>query len=156
MGSILWVLLYMNYWTWDKSLNLGITTIDAQHRHIADFINKLIEANITGDNILTSQALIGLLDYTITHFAFEEALIAQTNYPLIEGHKTAHNAFAERINRYKELHEAGNDIVKPLANELKLWLTQHIKIEDKQYVPYVKEKVHNSWLKAALTKFFGK
>jgi hemerythrin len=146
----------MSYWIWDTSLNLGIEIIDSQHQHIAEFINQLYDAHLAKDDILVSQVLIGLMDYTITHFAFEEELIALAKYPLTNEHKNAHAAFTARIDNYRMQHEHGIQIARPLSSELKIWLTQHIKIEDKKYVPYVKRGFNKSWVEAALVRFFGK
>jgi len=146
----------MSHWIWDSSLDLGIEIIDSQHKHIVEFINELYDAHRSKDSLLISQALIGLTDYTITHFAFEEELIMLAKYPLTNEHKNVHAAFTSRIEKYKDLHEQGLDIARPLSSELKMWLTQHIKIEDKKYVPYVKKGFNKSWVESALTRFFNK
>ena len=102
-----------------------------------------------------SQVLIGLVDYTVTHFAFEEELMIWAGYPLADAHKRVHESFTVRINDYIEQHEAGHDITRPLLSELQLWLAQHIKGEDKNYAPHVKKALNVNWLSKALTKFFG-
>lgn len=145
----------MSHWIWDPSLDLGIDIIDSQHKHIVDFINELYTAHLSKDDLLISQVLIGLMDYTLTHFAFEEELIMLAKYPLTEEHKSVHAAFTDRIDHYRTKHEKGIDVARPLAAELKIWLTQHIKIEDKKYVPYVKQGLNKSWLESALLRFFG-
>lgn len=132
----------MSYWVWDSTLELGIPMIDAQHKHIVDFINHLYEAMQTHDDILVSHALIGLADYTITHFAFEEKLLDIANYPLLEAHKEVHTAFTNRIKSFRQQHEGGKDVARAMMMELKLWLTQHINIEDRRYLPFVKKKLH--------------
>lgn len=128
----------MSYWKWDAELDLGIPMIDAQHKHIVDFINYLHEAIQNHDEFLISHALIGLSDYTITHFAFEEKLLEISKYPLITAHKEVHTAFTKRIDSFRQQHEAGKDIARAMMMELKLWLTQHIKNEDRNYLPFVK------------------
>lgn len=132
----------MSYWEWDSSLNLGIDMVDAQHRHIVDFINELHTAQLSHDRFLVSKTLTCLLDYTVTHFAFEEKLIALANYPLTEAHQAIHVAFTARIHAYKQQHDNGVDIIVPLISELKTWLTQHIKDEDKNYVAHVKKRLN--------------
>jgi len=145
----------MSYWIWDSSLSLGIDAIDDQHRRILDYINELHAAHQEKDRVKVSQVLIGLVDYTVTHFAFEEELMLWAGYPLAEAHRQAHTAFTTHINDYISQHEAGHDIARPLMSELQLWLTHHIKSEDRNYVPHVKKVLNRSWLNRALTKFFG-
>lgn len=145
----------MSYWIWDDSLNLGIDIIDGQHRQIADFINNLYTAHLYKDDLLVSQTLIGLVDYVQTHFAFEEELITMAKYPLTADHKVAHASFTTRIDQYRHMHEQGKNVTRLLMSELKIWLTQHIKIEDKKYVPYVQRGFNRSWVENALLRFFG-
>lgn len=132
----------MSYWVWDPSLDLGIQMVDSQHHHIMNFINELDSACTSQDQFLVSKTIIGLLDYTITHFAFEEKLMAMAAYPLSADHKVIHDRFATHIDNYKKQHDAGMDVTTALMAELKDWLIHHIKSEDKNYVPYVKHKLN--------------
>lgn len=141
------------YWVWDDSLSIGIESIDAQHRRIIDYINELEAARAANDRIGISQVLIGLTEYTITHFTFEEELMMLADYPITAEHQRAHAAFAARIHRYMEQHESGADVTRRLLSELKLWLSQHIQGSDKHYAPFVKKTITNDWLMTTLAKF---
>ncbi|KOR30237.1 hypothetical protein TI04_06720 [Achromatium sp. WMS2] len=141
------------YWEWNNSLSLGISAIDSQHRRIVDYINELETARIANDKIGISQVLIGLIDYTMTHFAFEEELMQLGDYPYLNAHRQSHESFTKRINHYVEQHENGVDISRKLLSELKLWLSEHISRDDKHYVPYVKKCITQDWLSNTLAKF---
>ncbi len=147
----------MSYWVWDSALDIGIDVIDGQHRRIVDYINDLHEAHTKHDHDQVTQILLGLVDYTVTHFAFEEDLMAQAGYPLSDSHKKVHESFIAHIKNYKKEHEKGRDIARKLMSELQIWLTNHIKNEDRHYVPYANEILDRkkSWLKKALGNFFG-
>ncbi len=99
---------------------------------------------------------MGLVDYTISHFAFEENLMAQAGYPLSDPHIDVHRVFIAHVNNYKKQHEAGRDITRKLMSELQIWLTNHIKKEDKDYVPYVNKFLNKKkgWLDRTLGRFF--
>jgi len=125
---------------WDDSLNTGIKTIDQQHRGIVDFINKLHAAGLKEDRDTIESVLTGLTDYTHSHFSYEEQLQQQHGYPLIVPHKKAHDNFIIRLNEYKKRHNNGENIARGLSGELVIWLTNHIKNEDRDYVPYCKKK----------------
>jgi hemerythrin len=139
------------YWVWDSSLSVGIEAIGAQHRRIVNYINEIHAAHQKHERVEVSQVLIGLVDYTVTHFAFEEELMIWAGYPLADAHKRAHESFTARINDYIEQHESGQDITRSLLSELQLWLAQHIKGEDKNYAPYVKKVLNKGWLRKRLT-----
>lgn len=146
----------MTYWTWDSSLSVGIDIIDKQHQRIVDYINDLYAAQQSGDRDKVSSVLAGLIDYTTTHFVFEEDLMKRSGYPLFDLHKKVHDDFVTRVNRYVEDHKRGRDVTRKLMSELQIWLTNHIKKEDKDYSPYGKKVLQGSWLNKALNQFIGK
>lgn len=141
------------YWLWDGSLSIGIEAIDDQHRRIVDYINELEAARAAEDKMGVSQVLIGLMDYTMTHFAFEEELMVIANYPLTDAHKRAHSSFVNRVSYYIEQHESGVDVTRKLLSELKLWVSEHINGEDRRYIPYIKKVITKDWLTDTLAKF---
>lgn len=143
----------MQYWGWNDSLAIGIDAIDNQHRRIVDYINELEVARASDDKVGVSQVLIGLLDYTMTHFAFEEELMVFADYPLKDAHRLTHEAFTNHITQYVEQHERGVDVTRRLLSELKLWLSEHIQGEDRRYAPHVKIALTREWLATALAKF---
>ena len=145
----------MIWWSWDDSLSVGIDIIDGQHRRIIDYINELYSAKAHKDQERVTQVLMGLVDYTHTHFAFEEELMKQAGYPLSESHKKVHDAFVQHITKYVEQHEAGKDITRKLLADLQIWLTNHIKNDDRDYAPFAARVMKQSWLKKTLNRFFG-
>ena len=147
----------MSYWSWDPSLSIGIDVIDAQHRRIVDYINELHAAHADNSRDKISDVLTGLVDYTLTHFAFEEDLMENSGYPFIEAHKKVHVAFAENIGKFVEQHEAGHDVTRRLLSTLQVWLTNHIKHDDKDYSTLVKKTLNKNqgWIKKAIGKWFS-
>jgi hemerythrin len=147
----------MAFMAWDPSLETGIDIIDQQHQGIVKYINELHDAAATEDRSKVSQVLEGLIHYTVSHFAFEEDLLNQHGYPLLDAHKKVHRNFIARIENYKNQHENGKNIAKPLSGELQLWLASHIKTEDNDYVNTLNIKSPTgSKLSAMVKKFFGK
>lgn len=145
----------MSYWFWDASLSVGIDVIDGQHRRIVDYINELDVARTNDDQEKITQVLEGLVDYTRTHFAFEEDMMQQAGYPLSASHKRVHDTFVTHIERYVAQHESGKDVSRKLMSELQIWLTNHIRNDDRDYAPYASKILNKSWLKRTLGKFFG-
>ena len=59
---------------WVPDYNTGIDVIDDQHKRILDYINEIdgIDANTDRDRV--KQILENIIDYTQSHFTFEESL----------------------------------------------------------------------------------
>ncbi|WP_295444493.1 bacteriohemerythrin [uncultured Thiodictyon sp.] len=145
----------MIYWSWDPSLSVGIDVIDSQHRRIVDYINELAVARNERDKEEVTQVLMNLVDYTNTHFAFEEELMKNAGYPLSDSHKKVHEAFISNIKKFVQQHEEGRDVTSKLMSTLQIWLTNHIKRDDKDYAPYAAKMMNPGWLKKTLNRFFG-
>ena len=147
----------MIYWSWDKSLSVGIDLIDNQHRRIVDYINELGTAYHEQDREKVSEILMGLIDYTATHFTFEEDLMRRSNYPLYDSHKKVHDSFVAHINTFVKQHDKGHDVTKRLISELQVWLTNHIKNDDADYAPYVSKSLSKNagWISRTLGRLFG-
>ncbi len=99
---------------------------------------------------------MGLVDYTMTHFAFEEDLMERSGYPLSESHKKVHSSFTANINKLVKQHESGKDITRRLLSTLQIWLTNHIKNDDKDYSSDVKkmQNKNKGWIKRTVGRLF--
>ncbi|MCB1784816.1 MAG: bacteriohemerythrin [Chromatiaceae bacterium] len=146
----------MTYWTWDPSLSVGVDVIDGQHRRIVDYINELDLARKDDDRARIGEILSNLVDYTRTHFAFEEDLMARSGYPLSESHKQVHRSYVAHIDKFVEQHRAGKDVTRRLMSELQIWLTNHIRNADTDYAPYAQKSLNRNkgWIGNALSRLF--
>lgn len=135
------------------SLNTGIDTIDLQHRKIVDYINELHNAAQVADRELVGRVLNGLIDYTTSHFGFEEEMLESNRYDDIEEHKRLHEKFIAKIRTHLANHENGANVARALIGELQIWLIAHISREDQRYVSSVTEAPEGVVLKM-LRKFF--
>ena len=148
----------MEYLRWTADLDTGIEPIDKQHRGIVDLINELNKANETQDLDVTKKVLNKLVEYTVSHFSFEEDMQIKANYPYIKAHKRLHEVFIKRIENFIQRDLAGENITDELLSVLKTWLINHIYSEDKDYVEIVKKTLvfdvvevrNDGWLNIAL------
>jgi len=149
----------MAYFEWTRDLDTGISVIDNQHLRIADYINQLHTAIRTGDQDSIRDVLFETVDYTLTHFAFEESLMEEAAYPYIKVHKRVHAIFTKKVQDYVQRFESGEDIAEELLSTLRLWVMNHIRNDDAHYVSVVKgivgEEKKQGWLASAVQKFFG-
>ena len=126
---------------WTKDLNTGIDVIDNQHMRIVDYINELEEANNGGDLKTIGSVLDECVDYTLSHFAFEESLQEEAGYQYTKPHKKVHELFTRRVNEYQGRFYAGEDVGRQLQDLLSRWLINHIKKDDADYVIAVKDNM---------------
>lgn len=147
---------------WTKDLNTGIEVLDNQHRRIVDYINQLGAAITGSDRALVGAVLNELVDYTISHFAFEESLQEEAGYQYAKPHKAVHEVFIKRVAKFQEKHDAGEDVAPQLHAMLSTWLVHHIKRDDMAYVKevnasisrIVENKKEGNWLSRSLGRFF--
>ncbi len=132
----------MGYMTWDKRLDTGITVIDKQHRRIVDLINELHSAHEGGNGReVIGNVIRDMIDYTITHFTFEEELQAKAGYQFPKAHKRVHEIFIRKVLQYEERFKAGEDVTTEVSEMLQKWLINHIKNDDGDYAPVVMERL---------------
>ena len=84
-----------------------------------------------------TNTIIELVDYTISHFAFEEALLQEAGYSKMKEHSKNHIEFSNKIFDYKDRSAKGEDVAQSLLDLLHDWLFGHILNEDALYVPTV-------------------
>ena len=144
---------------WTQDLDTGIEEIDKQHRRIVDYINELGEARRAKDTKLVERVVSRTVDYTISHFGFEEALMENAGYKLLRTHKKSHEMFAKRVLDLQARFTDGEDVSEELHALLSRWLVSHIKHDDHAYAEIVKKSLNlpdapqrqKSWLE----RFFG-
>jgi len=153
----------MAYLVWQADLDTGIGVIDAQHKRIVEMINQLHEAQAHHDRALLGGVMEELVDYTISHFAFEETLLEDSGYQFTRAHKKVHELFIKRVSDYRTRFEAGEDVAEELKGLLGRWLFNHIRNDDANYVEAVKatmheltrDQGHGGWLSRSMKRFFG-
>lgn len=104
-----------------------------------------------------------VVDYTMSHFAFEEELMEEAGYPFCAAHKRVHEVFIKRVSEYRMRFQAGEDISDELRTMLSRWLFNHIRGDDQAYAEQVKAHLNQfarehqggGWLGRTLRRFFG-
>ncbi len=128
--------------TWDSRLDTGIDVIDAQHKRIVGYINDLEVAKLKGDKALVTEVIEQLIDYTQSHFGFEEAMLEEAGYKFLKPHKKVHELFIKRVTEFTMRAAKGEDIADELHSMLAKWLLNHIANEDRDYAVLVKQMVN--------------
>ncbi|MCK4708461.1 MAG: hemerythrin family protein [Gammaproteobacteria bacterium] len=125
---------------WEENMAVGIELIDNDHKTLLKLINELQTATqYKVDKTKIDEIMDQLINYTKYHFDREEFLMRNNNYPDYENHKKLHedmiNKMAECMEKYKS--DPDHTIDDALAF-LTDWLIKHIKGNDREYIPYIK------------------
>lgn len=131
-----------SYVEWKEEYSVGINSIDEQHKRLLNLINQLQTAvdHSTGDQF-EREALDELVDYTKTHFSYEEGLMRDNDYPDFEPHKAQHEKMFKKVEEVLAEYEEDHDTAMSNAVEyLKGWLINHINGTDKEYSSYLISK----------------
>lgn len=119
---------------WSNMLSTGISEQDNQHKKLIDLINQLNDAMLAGHAAdVQGKVLTELVNYTVSHFGYEEKLMAQHSYEDTPAHKAEHAKFVQTAGDLKKKFDSGNAaITSDIMNFLRDWLTNHIMKTDKR------------------------
>ena len=125
---------------WDVSLETGQPLIDAEHRLLVFLFRKLDVAVKTGESQMAINHVISELKCFVQfHFASEENVMRETNYPNLLIHQTQHmdllselNVLAAKVIQRREFPE---DLLFFLNN----WLFDHIANHDQHVALHVRD-----------------
>ncbi len=127
---------------WTRDIELGIQSIDNQHKELIELINKVLEAcNLGKGKETVGVALDFATSYAFKHFKSEEGLMRERNYPEYVNHKSFHQEFERDVTALKsEFDQVGPtiSIVLKLNRLLVDWLIKHIKNEDRKVASFIK------------------
>ena len=126
---------------WNRDWEIGHATVDAQHKTLIEKYNAFIAACASGKGKVELVNAIGfLLTYTIEHFATEEALQIQINYPDYVKHKNQHDTFRTVAGKLAgQLEKDGPSVILIVQFNAEIgdWLIRHIKTEDVKLTNYI-------------------
>jgi hemerythrin-like metal-binding protein len=126
---------------WDSSFEIGIETIDNQHKKIFEHLLAIENSVAKRDpwHILRF-FLAQLTEYMKFHLAVEEALLEIIRYPDRAAHCTLH---ARLVDQMVELEDqlqkkaSGENLVGFFED----WFIRHVLSSDREYAAYIKEKL---------------
>ena len=149
-----------------KEFLTGIDTVDNQHQRLVNMVTQLDNVRkIFYPSMKKKQKAVGevvseMIDYTISHFAFEESLMEDANYKFFKAHKRIHELFIKRAGEYKDRWKTGEDIVYELYDVLHRWLFNHIQNDDRAFAPSVMKRMkeldraNSGWIGRMVRRFF--
>ena len=82
-------------------------------------------------------AINALGEYTVRHFADEEACMARIRYRGIAVHKTVHKQLLAKFTGYQQAFQSNGVLTDDFFTFLKMWLNAHISSVDMKYSQHV-------------------
>ena len=112
---------------WRDAFNIGIPSVDYEHRHLFAIINALHDKLRAGDASATEVFLAALHDRIAAHFALEERVMRDRGYRGYAEHKADHERLLDEIRDLMEEQRAGDyrDAADRLSERLERWFSVH-------------------------------
>jgi hemerythrin len=120
---------------WRDEYSVGIKKIDDDHKKLISLLNQFsIAYDYAMSESFERKALDELVSYTKYHFACEEKLLQEHDYPDFAAHKAQHQVMIAQVEKFVLLYnEKGHDALDEISQFLTDWLINHINGTDKQY-----------------------
>lgn len=131
----------MALFTWSSEYSVGNDLIDTEHRTLFDLADRLHSAMLSGSGRAALRSLfVELADYTRTHFAHEEALMAMHAYPKRPEHAEIHRQLIARITKLQNDLDGGKlTVTMDTMQFLREWLQHHIGKTDRLVADHVRQ-----------------
>ena len=134
---------------WRDEWLLGVDTLDAEHRDLADCLNRLVRECLHGNNSDTkgsnkrTSVLKSLLDElylkTKDHFSHEEAIMREEKYPGYNSHAREHAMLLGELKSTfaAKVKDGCSNIDPDILSELKYWFIAHVSRSDREFADYL-------------------
>lgn len=130
----------MELMTWVEDYRVNIAEVDEQHQQLIQMLNDLHDS-LSAEREVIGVKLNGLVQFVLNHFATEERLMTENNYPDYAQHKENHDKLVEQVASLQGKFNAGEaDLTEEVTAFVCDWLQHHIPGVDKLYGPYLNEK----------------
>lgn len=129
--------LNQNHIKWNERLKVGVDYIDTAHEKFLSVVRKLIRLNEEeqDDKWLCTEGMKFFKNYTIEHFAQEEAYMRSIHYEKYEEHKLLHdnwrNITLPALERDLETSNFSPDSVRHFLSMCISYINIHIIMEDR-------------------------
>lgn len=119
--------------SWQDSYSVGVACIDAEHKQLISMINRAFDdSKKETDLVILERLAADMRMYAMVHFATEEELMKEHDFPHSEKHIKNHKMFLKKALEAEQAVENGED-ANPIefVNFLADWLSGHILEVDK-------------------------
>lgn len=132
--------LEAEYMPWSDDYLLGIQAIDDDHRNLFNTANHLYRAVKKRQGHQTIKATFDMLTkYVQEHFAREEELMEQIDFPGLAEHRQLHAGFTQAFFSTKQSYNVAPKRFDfdGFLEFLRKWMVHHVLVEDRKFVHHV-------------------
>ncbi len=124
----------MSTLNWQADYDINVAQIDEQHRQMLDIALDLHAAVTQRRNATTLRKKFDTLaDYTRMHFAFEETLMLEHEYPELEAHRQEHANLLHHLEMFRQGLEDGRPLqLSPAVKVDGDWVLAHVAGADRK------------------------
>lgn len=136
----------MNEIKWHDRFNIGVDSIDKAHQRLFSIVGKLINLNEDTEKQQHAcrEGIKYFKNYTIKHFADEEAYMQSIQYPQYEMHKRLHDNMRDKtipaLEHELEEQQYSTESIQHFLGICIGWLDGHIMIEDRAITGHAPHK----------------
>ena len=132
----------MAVFVWSSSYDLGIESIDIQHRALFDLLSNLHAALEENANDLIKLRILENLIHTCeVHFEYEYKIFIDNKYPYSKDHLKKHELLNKQAVELLRNCSIGKIKIKRKEVEfMRDWLLKHIVVDDQKYAPFMISK----------------
>ncbi len=120
---------------WNESYSIGHTEVDQQHKHVFTLAMELDNAFGKPSQRL---AAMRLYQHVREHFAEEEALMREVNFPNYAEHVVSHNMILSKLNDVSQKIASDNGASEAIHTLLTEWMLNHVANADLQLARFIK------------------
>ena len=124
---------------WDDSYCVNDDEINEQHQLLFQYVNDFLRAET--DTAMT-HSIIQLFKYTRQHFAYEEALMREVNFPYYEEHLRMHDHLVSRLGVLGDRIADGTINRAEVETFIKDWALGHIPHADAKLAKFLHSGTH--------------
>lgn len=126
---------------WTDVLDIGLPTLDDQHRKLISYSNSLIQAMVLGKGKDVLGTLFDeLKEYTVYHFTDEERYMEEIGYPHTEEHKLLHKLLIKRVDDFRDKRLYSGLMPSEALDFINDWIIKHIMKEDARIGQFAKSR----------------
>jgi hemerythrin-like metal-binding protein len=124
---------------WDPKYSVHVAEIDRQHKAWFALINGIHAAMLNGSSkAIMRTALAETTQYAFSHFAHEEKLMDEIDYPEREGHVLEHRDLARRAREFADRFEEGKSATMlEYLVFMSEWVKNHTTTTDRKLGDYL-------------------
>jgi hemerythrin len=112
---------------WRDGFKINIPQVDDEHKRLFALVKAL-------DLTTVERTLEELLEYVVTHFSNEQALMEQSGYPAFEQHLKLHEEFGAQVAEFLGSSDGWTEErIQELRRFLNKWLIGHIMTHDLRF-----------------------